>query len=99
MLAPWQGLAALSFPATVSQRRRDRMAPDIGEMFVKLGRSPALFCCSAAMGSLANAERLKTNDSGCLARPGLNVMAFGDFYPDGHQAGVTVVQHGARVDR
>ncbi len=29
--------------------------------------------------------------------PGLNVMAFQDFYPDGHQGGITVIQNGIRV--
>jgi endoglucanase len=28
---------------------------------------------------------------------GVDVMAFQDFYPDGHQGGVTIVQHGVRV--
>ena len=32
-----------------------------------------------------------------FAEQGLNVMVFSDFYPDGHQTGVTVVQHGTRV--
>src|SRR5215218_846739 len=30
-------------------------------------------------------------------RDGVDVMAFQDFYPDGHQGGVTIVQHGLRV--
>ena len=30
-------------------------------------------------------------------RGGVDVMAFQDFYPDGHQGGVTVVQHGVRL--
>jgi endoglucanase len=30
-------------------------------------------------------------------RDGADVMAFQDFYPDGHQGGVTIVQHGVRV--
>ncbi|MCB0685055.1 MAG: glycoside hydrolase family 9 protein [Saprospiraceae bacterium] len=30
-------------------------------------------------------------------RQGLDVMAFQDYYPDGHQGGVTLVQNGARV--
>lgn len=29
--------------------------------------------------------------------PGLNVMVFHDYYPDGHQTGVTVIQHGERI--
>ena len=30
-------------------------------------------------------------------RDGVDVMAFQDFYPDGHQGGVTIIQHGVRV--
>jgi hypothetical protein len=45
----------------------------------------------------AAAAKLTINDRGYFARQGLNVMVFNDFYPDGHQTGVTVVQHGTRV--
>lgn len=40
---------------------------------------------------------LAINAKGYFAEPGLNVMVFSDFYPDGHQTGVTIVQHGSRV--
>jgi endoglucanase len=43
------------------------------------------------------APHLKLNDQGYFAEPGLNVMSFSDYYPDGHQTGVTIVQHGVRV--
>ena len=46
----------------------------------------------AAAGSL-----LKLNSAGYFDAPGLNVTVFADIYPDGHQTGVTVIQHGARV--
>ena len=36
-------------------------------------------------------------DAGYFQREGVSVMAFQDFYPDGHQGGVTVVQHGIRL--
>ena len=42
-------------------------------------------------------DRLALNDSGYFEKPGLNVIVFDDIYPDGHQTGVTVVQHGIRV--
>ena len=29
--------------------------------------------------------------------PGLNVMAFQDIYPEGHQSGVVIIQNGTRV--
>jgi endoglucanase len=46
----------------------------------------------------ARAEtNLKLNELGYFEEAGLNVMAFSDYYPDGHQTGVTIVQHGVRV--
>ncbi|MBN2348717.1 MAG: glycoside hydrolase family 9 protein [Bacteroidales bacterium] len=42
-------------------------------------------------------QSLKINDLGYFEMPGLNVTAFSDFYPDGHQSGVTIIQHGVRV--
>ena len=43
------------------------------------------------------APALKLNDQGYFEAPGLNVTIFADIYPDGHQTGVTVIQHGVRV--
>src|SRR5687767_1743344 len=40
---------------------------------------------------------LRLHERGYLTRPGLDVLVFSDIYPDGHQTGVTIVQHGARV--
>ncbi len=37
------------------------------------------------------------NDEGYYEAPGVNVMVFSDFYPEGHQSGVTIVQCGSRV--
>jgi endoglucanase len=54
-------------------------------------------CSAAAWTSAAGAGELKLNDKGYFAAPGLNVMVFNDYYPEGHQTGVTVVQHGTRV--
>ncbi|HEX9106506.1 MAG TPA: glycoside hydrolase family 9 protein [Longimicrobiales bacterium] len=34
---------------------------------------------------------------GYFVRGGVNVMAFSDFYPDGHQGGVSIIQQGVRV--
>ena len=39
----------------------------------------------------------RINELGYYDIPGLNVMAFQDFYPDGHQGGITVIQNGIRV--
>ena len=40
---------------------------------------------------------LRINDEGYFEGPGLNVMIFDDFYPEGHQGGVTIVQCGTRM--
>lgn len=42
-------------------------------------------------------DGLALNDAGYFEKPGLNVIVFDDIYPDGHQTGVTVIQHGVRV--
>lgn len=40
---------------------------------------------------------LQLNEQNYFATQGLNVTVFADIYPDGHQTGVTVIQHGSRV--
>ncbi|WP_205412267.1 glycoside hydrolase family 9 protein [Sphingomonas crusticola] len=57
----------------------------------------SLLCMTALAGAAAAAPNLKLNEQGYFAEPGLNVMSFSDYYPDGHQTGVTIVQHGVRV--
>jgi len=42
-------------------------------------------------------QNLTINDKGYFEMPGLNVMVFSDIYPEGHQTGVTIIQHGLRV--
>ncbi|MDE1987620.1 MAG: glycoside hydrolase family 9 protein [Alphaproteobacteria bacterium] len=51
----------------------------------------------AASAQSAPPSALKLNDQGYFAEPGLNVMVFSDYYPDGHQTGVTIIQQGTRV--
>lgn len=60
---------------------------------MRLRLALALLCSATAL----SAQDLKLNDKGYFARQGLNVMVFGDFYPEGHQTGVTIIQHGTRV--
>jgi endoglucanase len=57
----------------------------------------ALIGFAALTAPAAAAPHLKLNDQGYFAEPGLNVMSFSDYYPDGHQTGVTIIQHGVRV--
>jgi len=40
---------------------------------------------------------LRIGDEGYYETPGLNVMMFDDFYPEGHQGGLTIIQCGRRV--
>ncbi|MES1158583.1 MAG: glycoside hydrolase family 9 protein [Terricaulis silvestris] len=53
----------------------------------------ALLLLAAAPG----ATPLQLNDAEYFERQGLNVIVFSDIYPDGHQTGVTIIQHGQRV--
>lgn len=49
-------------------------------------------------GSLLSAQdKLELNDKGYLHMQGLDVTFFSDFYPDGHQSGVTIIMHGNRI--
>ena len=58
-----------------------------------------LIACLLAVPLLAQqpAPELKLNDKEYFEMPGLNVMAFQDIYPEGHQAGVSIIQNGVRV--
>ncbi|MEQ9378946.1 MAG: glycoside hydrolase family 9 protein [Imperialibacter sp.] len=42
-------------------------------------------------------QQLQINEQGYFDMQGLNVTVFSDIYPDGHQTGVTIIQHGNRV--
>ena len=42
-------------------------------------------------------KKLLINDKNYFELPGLNVMVFEDIYPEGHQGGVGIIQHGIRV--
>lgn len=45
----------------------------------------------------AQSDSFTLNDEGYLERGGVNVMAFEDHYPQGHQSAVEIVQHGIRT--
>jgi hypothetical protein len=42
-------------------------------------------------------QSLLLNQKEYFEAPGINVMAFQDIYPDGHQGGVSIIQNGVRV--
>lgn len=43
------------------------------------------------------AQDFRLNQAGYFNRDGVDVMAFNDFYPEGHQGGISVLMHGKRV--
>ena len=47
--------------------------------------------------SLYGQEKLTINDQGYFEMTGFDVMVFDDYYPGGHQGGVTLIQNGVRV--
>ncbi len=46
---------------------------------------------------LASAQSLKLNESGYFENGGVNVIAFQDIYPEGHQGGVCLIMNGNRI--
>jgi hypothetical protein len=61
--------------------------------------APVLFAAllAAAPGAGAQEPGFRLTARDYFKRGAAEVTAFQDFYPDGHQGGVTVVQHGVRV--
>ena len=45
----------------------------------------------------ASAQTFQLNSSGYFNAGGTDVMAFSDFYPEGHQGGVSVIMNGHRI--
>ena len=45
----------------------------------------------------STSKKLRLNELEYLQMPGLNVMLAHDFYPEGHQGGVSIIQNGLRV--
>ena len=42
-------------------------------------------------------QEFKLKSSGYLQNAGVDVMAFDDIYPEGHQSGVSIIMHGNRI--
>ncbi len=57
----------------------------------------AAACAQAKDVKTTAADSLVINDKNYFAMQGLNVTVFSDICPDGHQTGVTIIQHGSRV--
>ena len=56
-----------------------------------------LFCMMLMATQLLSAQSFKINADGYYNAAGIDVMAFNDFYPEGHQGGVCVIMNGRRV--
>ncbi|MBN1764279.1 MAG: glycoside hydrolase family 9 protein [Sedimentisphaerales bacterium] len=57
-----------------------------------------LFIAACLMTAQAQAaEGLVINDQDYFEMPGLNVLVYHNTYPEGHQGGVEIIQHGDRV--
>ena len=52
---------------------------------------------AAALCSPAQAQEFKLTSSGYFKNHGVDVMAFDDIYPEGHQGGVCIIMNGNRV--
>ena len=46
---------------------------------------------------IVKAQEFKLNSSGYFRNGGVDVMAFDDIYPEGHQGGLCIIMHGNRV--
>ena len=57
----------------------------------------ALVLAIPCFSTLRAADGLRLTDSGYFNLPGLDVMLADDFYPEGHQGGVSIILNGRRV--
>ncbi|HBH85339.1 MAG: hypothetical protein A2X03_01385 [Bacteroidetes bacterium GWA2_40_15] len=56
-----------------------------------------LLTCHSSFLTLYGQDKLTINEQGYFESPGFDVMVFDDYYPMGHQGGVTILQNGVRV--
>jgi hypothetical protein len=56
-----------------------------------------VFACILSPALPAQSAGLQLNKKEYFEAPGIDVMAFQDIYPDGHQGGVSIIQNGVRV--
>ena len=47
--------------------------------------------------TILNAQEYKLNEKGYFNYEGVDAMAFDDFYPEGHQGGISFIMNGKRV--
>jgi endoglucanase len=56
-----------------------------------------LFIFLSGCSNKPNQDKLTINEKEYLQKPGLSVLAFHNYYPNGKQGGVEIIQHGERI--
>ena len=54
-------------------------------------------CAVLSAAVVLNAQEYRLNESGYFNYEGIDAMAFDDFYPEGHQGGISFIMNGKRV--
>lgn len=62
-----------------------------------MNRNLFLLVLGFLLASTIQAQDFKLNSKGYFTNEGVDVMAFDDFYPEGHQGGVAIIMNGQRV--
>lgn len=62
-----------------------------------MSKFSVLFCLTLTLALNICAQEFKLNSNGYFRNEGVDVMAFDDIYPEGHQGGVSIIMHGNRV--
>ena len=61
-------------------------------------KKACLFLTALILSStVLSAQDFKVNKSGYFNYKGVDAMLFNDYYPEGHQGGVSIIMHGKRV--
>lgn len=63
---------------------------------MKIRHTAAILIASASLYS-AQAQDFVLTESGYFRNHGVDAMSFNDYYPEGHQGGISVIMHGRRV--
>ncbi len=93
----WIVLSFSAAPPRNSVRTRRTVMPVRHLSAAAIAGVTILFLLFSESAHYAQRPALLLNDREYFEMPGLNVMAFQDIYPEGHQSGVVIVQNGVRV--
>ena len=66
-------------------------------MAVVFAALPFTFLSQYCFAQSADAQSFKINELEYLERPGVSVMLAHDYYPGGHQSGISIIQNGLRI--